>query len=39
MTSKIIMDNISIKNNPSSFEDNIELEITFTAIEEISHPL
>jgi len=32
MASKIIVDNISVKNNPSPFLDNIELDITFTAV-------
>lgn len=33
MASKIILDNISVVNNPAGFLDNIELEITFTAID------
>jgi hypothetical protein len=32
MTSKIIIDNICVQKNPSPFLDNIELDITFTAI-------
>jgi hypothetical protein len=32
MASKIIIDNISFGNNPAAFLDNIELEITFTAL-------
>jgi hypothetical protein len=39
MSSKIVMDNILIKNNPAAFEDNIEFEITFTALDEIPLPL
>ena len=35
MPSKVILDNISFKNNPALFQDNIELEITFTALEAI----
>ena len=32
MASKIILDNITVVNNPASFVGNMELEITFTAI-------
>ena len=32
MSSRIILDNISFGNNPAMFQDNIELDITFTAI-------
>lgn len=35
MASKIILDNITVVNNPASFVDNMELEITFTAIDTI----
>lgn len=35
IASKVILDNISFKNNPALFQDNIELEITFTALEAI----
>jgi len=39
MASKIILDNISVTNNPAPFLSNIELEITFTALQAISLPL
>jgi hypothetical protein len=32
MTSKVILDNISVKNNPALFQENMQLEITFTAL-------
>ncbi len=35
MASKVILDNISVKNNPALFQDSIELDITFTALEPI----
>lgn len=35
MASKVILDNISVKNNPALFQDNIELDITFTAVDAI----
>lgn len=39
MASKITLDNISVGNNPACFLDNIELEITFTAIDTIPEQL
>lgn len=39
MTSKIILDNISVGNNPAPFLDNISLEITFTAVDTIPDKL
>lgn len=35
MASKVILDNISVKNNPALFQDSIELDITFTALDAI----
>jgi hypothetical protein len=39
MASRIMLDNISFKNNPASFLDTIELDITFTAVAAIPTPL
>ena len=36
MSAKIILDNITFLNNPARFEDNLELEITFTAVDTIA---
>jgi histone chaperone ASF1 len=36
MASKVILDNISVKNNPALFQDSIELDITFTALDPIA---
>ena len=32
MTNKIILDNVTFNKNPALFLDNLELEITFTAL-------
>ena len=39
MSSKIILDNITVKNNPACFCDDITLEVTFTALEALPFPL
>ena len=35
MASKIILDNISFVNNPAKFTENLQMEITFTALQRI----
>ena len=39
MSSKIILDNIIVKNNPATFTDPLCFEVTFSCLEPISHPL
>jgi len=39
MAAKIILDNISVINNPASFLSGIELDITFTALQAIAEPI
>ena len=39
MASKVILDNITFNNNPALFTDSFKLDITFTALDSISHPL
>lgn len=39
MSCKIILDNISVRNNPARFQDNIEFDITFTALQPIEEQL
>ena len=39
MAGRILVDNIGVRNNPARFQDNIEFEITFTAVEPVPWPL
>ena len=39
MSAKIILDNIIVKDNPASFLDNINFEVTFTALDPLPCPL
>ena len=39
MSAKIILDNIMVKDNPCSFLDNINFEVTFTALEALQFPI
>jgi len=39
MASKISIDNINIKNHQGNFSDPIELEITFSNMAPLSHPI
>ena len=39
MSSRIVLDNISVRNNPAPFENNIEFDITFTALDKITEQL
>mgnify|MGYP001018429317 CR=1 FL=1 len=39
MAGRILVDNIGVRNNPARFQDNLEFEITFTAVEPIPWPL
>ena len=39
MSARVILDNIIVKDNPASFLDNINFEVTFTALEPLPFPL
>lgn len=39
MSSKIILDNIIVKNNPARFSDSLCFEVTFSSLEPINYPL
>lgn len=39
MSSRIVLDNITFRNTPSFFQENIELDITFSALAPVPHLL
>ena len=39
MTSKIILDSVSLQNYPMAYTDPISINVTFSALEPLSSPL
>ena len=39
MTSKIILDSITLQSNPTAYSEPISINVTFSALESLSSPL